>query len=109
MWEEEVLSDLGHMTGQGGLVWRPCRNQGVGTMRVLSWKYDLAKLHLKCHLNYSIIFAEISFSPETSNWSYMSLTQMGHLDIQISKSHLGYGDMDVWHSNTGSNIHLRNC
>ena len=27
----------------------------------------LAKLNPKCHMNYSIIFTEISFSPETSN------------------------------------------
>ena len=29
--------------------------------------YHLAKLNPKCHMNYSIIFTEISFSPETSN------------------------------------------
>ena len=27
---------------------------------------DLAKLNRNCHMNYSIIFTEISFSPETS-------------------------------------------
>ena len=28
---------------------------------------DLAKQNPKCHMNYSIIFTEISFHPETSN------------------------------------------
>ena len=28
--------------------------------------YHLAKLNPKCYMNYSIIFTEISFSPETS-------------------------------------------
>ena len=34
---------------------------------VLSWRCDLAKLNLKCHMNYSIIFTEICFSSETSS------------------------------------------
>ena len=28
---------------------------------------NLAKLNPNCHMNYSIIFTEVSFSPETSN------------------------------------------
>ena len=31
--------------------------------------HHLAKLNPNCHKNYSIIFTEISFSPETSNWN----------------------------------------
>ena len=30
---------------------------------------DLAKLNPKCHMNYSIIFTEISFYPETSRFT----------------------------------------
>ena len=34
---------------------------------VLSQSPDLAKLNPQCHMNYSIIFTEISFYPGTSN------------------------------------------
>ena len=33
----------------------------------------LAKLNPNCHMNYSIIFTEISFSPETSNLLTISI------------------------------------
>ena len=35
---------------------------------MFSWLIHLAKLNPKCHMNYSIIFTEISFSPETSKF-----------------------------------------
>ena len=35
----------------------------------LEYGIDLAKQNSKCHMNYSIIFTEISFSPETSSSS----------------------------------------
>ena len=37
------------------------------TNTMLFSDYHLAKLNPKCYMNYSIIFTEISFSPETSN------------------------------------------
>ena len=40
------------------------------TNTMLFSDYHLAKLNPNCHMNYSIIFTEISFSPETSNSSY---------------------------------------
>ena len=36
----------------------------------------LAKLNPKCHMNYSIIFTEISFSPETSNFVKYRLNRL---------------------------------
>ena len=47
----------------------PKRQKGVGKRGVLSQSPDLAKLNPKVHLNYSIIFTEISFYPETSSYS----------------------------------------
>ena len=38
-----------------------------GATIIYSWSPDSAKLNLKCHMNYSIIFTEISFYPETSS------------------------------------------
>ena len=35
---------------------------------VLFQSFDLAKLSPKCHMNYSIIFTEINFYPETYIW-----------------------------------------
>ena len=54
------------MTGQ---VWRGAAPnfKGAGKHDVLSRSPDLAKLNPKCHMNYSIIFTEISFYPETSS------------------------------------------
>ena len=55
----------GHVTGR---VWRGWlqTSKGAGKHDVLSWSANLAKLNPKCHMNYSIIFTEISFNPETS-------------------------------------------
>ena len=41
--------------------------QRAPTNTMLFSDHHLAKLNHKCHMNYSIIFTEISFSPETSN------------------------------------------
>ena len=65
-----------HMTGSfaGG---SPKNYQGaVYTIHFLS--IDLAKLNPNCHMNYSIIFTEISFSPETSNFflNYMTCERL---------------------------------
>ena len=38
------------------------------TNTMFSRLINLAKLNPNCHMNYSIIFTEISFSPETSNF-----------------------------------------
>ena len=56
----------GHVTGSfaGG---SRDRYQGGGIHNSLSQSIDLAKLNPNCHMNYSIIFTEISFYPETSN------------------------------------------
>ena len=53
----------GHVTGcfAGG-----CR-EGLKGARQTTMDHHLAKLNPNCHMNYSIIFTEISFSPETSN------------------------------------------
>ena len=40
--------------------------KGGGKHDILSLSPDLDKLNLNCRMNYSIIFAEISFYPETS-------------------------------------------
>ena len=58
----------GHVTGQRSLRGRGSRKglQRAPTNTMLFSDYHLAKLNPKCHMNYSIIFTEISFSPETS-------------------------------------------
>ena len=65
----EERAHSGHVTGQRSL-------RGRGSRKGLDWAptntmlfsdYHLAKLNPNCHMNYSIIFTEISFSPETSN------------------------------------------
>ena len=59
----------GHVTGQRSLRGRGSRKglQRAPTNTMLFSDYHLAKLNPNCHMNYSIIFTEISFSPETSN------------------------------------------
>ena len=44
------------------------RLQDLGSVQrdSFSWRYDLAKLNLKCHMSYSIISTEITFYPESS-------------------------------------------
>ena len=42
-----------------------------GKYSSLSRSLDLAKLYPKCHMNYSISFTEISFYPETSNFTWL--------------------------------------
>ena len=37
-----------------------------GATVISAWSPDLAKLNSKCHMNFSIIFTEISFYAETS-------------------------------------------
>ena len=52
----------GYLTG--------CSREGLERARqtqCYSRIIHLAKLNPNCHMNYSIIFTEISFSPETSN------------------------------------------
>ena len=59
------MRTYGHMTGQ---VWREQlqTSKRGGKHNILFWSTDLAKLNPKYHMNYSIIFTEISFYPETS-------------------------------------------
>ena len=47
-----------------------------GATIIYPWCSDLAKLNLKCHMNYLIIFTEISFYPETSNLMTEILEQL---------------------------------
>ena len=42
-------------------------SEGSAQYDVLYQRYDLFKLNPKCHMNYSIIFKEISFFSETSS------------------------------------------
>ena len=65
----EGYARSGHVTGQGSLRRRGSRKglQRAPTNTMLFSDYHLAKLNPKCHMNYSIIFTEISFSPETSS------------------------------------------
>ena len=58
----------GHVTGQRTLRGRGSRKglDRAPTNTMLFSDYHLAKLNPNCHMNYSIIFTEISFSPETS-------------------------------------------
>ena len=67
--EEEGCAHSGHVTGQSSLRGRGSRKglQRAPTNTMLFSDYHLAKLNPKCHMNYSIIFTEISFSPETKN------------------------------------------
>ena len=65
--------DLGHMTGQvdsagqAGFTASKGRKPTTQCFNVFSWRYDiLAKLNLKCHMNFLIIFTQINFSLETS-------------------------------------------
>ena len=48
--------DCGHMTGQVDLAAQAPPNQRVGTTQFLSWRCDLAKLNLKCHMNHSFFY-----------------------------------------------------
>ena len=57
----------GHMTGRSF--------EGAASKHQSGWRntmfflsHDLAKLNPKCHMNYSIIFKEISFYAETSSF-----------------------------------------
>ena len=66
--EREGCARSGHVTGQRSLRGRGSRKglQRAPTNTMLFSDYHSAKLNPKCHMNYSIIFTEISFSPETS-------------------------------------------
>ena len=66
--EREGCARSGHVTGQRSLRGRGSRKglQRAPTNTMLFSDYHLAKLNPKCYMNYSIIFTEISFSPETS-------------------------------------------
>ena len=68
----------GHVTGQRSLRGRGSRKglQRAPTNTMLFSDYHLAKLNPKCHMNYSIIFTEISFSPETSILFKMSIADI---------------------------------
>ena len=65
----EGCARSGHVTGQRSLRGRGSRKglQRAPTNTMLFSDYHLAKLNPNCHMNYSIIFTEISFSPETSS------------------------------------------
>ena len=65
----EGCTRSGHVTGQRSLRGRGSRKglQRAPTNTMLFSDYHLAKLNPKCYMNYSIIFTEISFSPETSS------------------------------------------
>ena len=67
--KQEGCARSSHVTGQRSLRGRGSRKglQRAPTNTMLFSDYHLAKLNPKCHMNYSIIFTEISFSPETSN------------------------------------------
>ena len=52
------------MTGQAPN--RGSSELGAGATIISSRSSDLAKLNMICHMNYSVIFTEISFYPETS-------------------------------------------
>ena len=68
--KQEGCARSGHVTGQRSLRRRGSRKglQRAPTNTMLFSDNHLAKLNPKCHMNYSIIFTEISFSPETSIW-----------------------------------------
>ena len=68
----------GHVTGQRSLHGRGSRKglDWAPTNTMLFSDYHLAKLNPNCHMNYSIIFTEISFSPETSNLHQIMSTYM---------------------------------
>ena len=70
MQKEIGQDDLGHMTGQVDSAGQAGFTASKGRKPVLmffSWRYDiLAKLNLKCHMNFLIIFTQINFSLETS-------------------------------------------
>ena len=59
----------GHVIGQRSHRRRGSRKglQRAPTNTMLFSDYHLAKLNPNCHMNYSIIFTEITFSRETSN------------------------------------------
>ena len=67
--EEEGCARSGPVTGQRSLRGRGSLKglQRALTNTMLFSDYHLAKLNPKCYMNYSIIFTEISFSPETSS------------------------------------------
>ena len=67
MCERRWWLDQRHLTARSG------RFGGAGLPNemsvqhnVFSWRYDLGNLNPKYHKNYSIIFTEISFFPETT-------------------------------------------
>ena len=76
----------GHVTGQRSLHGRGSRKglQRAPTNTMLFSDYHLAKLNPNCHMNYSIIFTEISFSPETSNLCIKSACKMRLENLPIS-------------------------
>ena len=64
------MSTSGNVTGYfagggGGGGSREGLQKGSSNTKLFS-DHHLAKLNPNCHMNYSIIFTEISFSPETS-------------------------------------------
>ena len=64
----EGCARSGHVTGQRSLRGRGSRKglQRAPTNTMLFSDYHLAKLNPNCHMNYSIIFTEISFSTTSS-------------------------------------------
>ena len=54
------------VTSQVASVWNGGVHSCTGGTIIFTLSSDLAKLNPKCHMNYSIIFTEISFYPETS-------------------------------------------
>ena len=59
----------GHVTGQvhGGY---PRTSKGqLQAQFTISGSLDFAKLNPDCHMNYSVIFTEISFYPETPSFT----------------------------------------
>ena len=52
-----------------GVTWGSREGLSKGPSNTMLFSdHHLAKLNPNCHMNYSIIFTEISFSPETSNF-----------------------------------------
>ena len=68
-------------------IWREAASnfKGAGKHDVLSRSPDLAKLKSKCHINYSIIFTEISFSSETSILPQKFVCEKYRKNIKLSE------------------------
>ena len=67
----ELKYRRGHVTGQ--VQNRGRSETGLATIIISSQSSDLAKLNPICHMDYSIIFTEISFYPETSKAYQMGI------------------------------------